>query len=948
MAEIDNIKRNFKDFLEDYKKNLKELLARPDQRLSIHIANMVSEFHNYFSNFPYFKKWYDFFLYSSTLFAILTHDLGKINPYFQFKLRLNESDKKYLYHVKNEIISRSYHSLISALFAIALIDSFNENFIKKNKININNVFDNCKNFSINDFIALQKFVIVLSILNHHSVIFNERKSILSYEFQQDAFNEIIKIILEIWCKPNNLLRIKFIENLTNEITKGLESLKAKKDNKGLFYRNYFLLTNENLIEILNKTFDNIAEILKLEEDSFFTPTYAEKVIDLIDDVLTPFLSNGNDENLEKNVEIYLLTGFISSLLYDLDIWDARFYIPEVGKHKFSFFDKLEPIDTDLILKYVSKPFGVVISNKEDIEFEKPIRPIDFLRNFLFLSIEKEQLKPSKIYIINSPTGAGKTLTLLHSSFKIFKYFLEKYNYIPKIIYGLPFISIGIQVANQISNIMQNKFGKIGTNIICEDNYLSEDIWEEYKSLNSNENTEDYIVKGYDARWLITTWRSQFIVTTFVKIFNSLLKPFKKNILKIHRMAYSIIILDEIQGLPIKYWKLANIILKGFQKIFGATIFLSTATLPNGIAPKNSIILAKSHLDAKFNYPTPKKINSLINRYYILYYPHQISLSQFIERMKEYLKQNPNKDILIVLNTRETVIKCYQSIKNSIDENTEIIILSTLVLPKDRKDSINRIKEFLKSKLNNRHLNKRILVLSTQLIEAGVDLSFQIVIRDLAPIDSIVQIAGRCNRNMEYEQKGLIHVIYLKRDKAKIPDMKLIYTTNNLYTIIDNFFNSATSQKISNNIDLLEQALFEAPIISDEYHLRKKLDSYYSDIIKSNLTTMLISEVSNLKFYDLAKQFELIEKNTYNFYLLPLINNEAKKIHENIKKSNKIPRNFYLHVIPISHKHKKFLEKKGFLKKQIDGSNSILYYYIEEKDFNKIYNPTSGLIIEAEK
>ncbi|MHA1380947.1 MAG: CRISPR-associated helicase/endonuclease Cas3, partial [Candidatus Helarchaeota archaeon] len=452
----------------------------------------------------------------------------------------------------------------------------------------------------------------------------------------------------------------------------------------------------------------------------------------------------------------------------------------------------------------------------------------------------------------------------------------------------------------------------------------------------------FIITGPDAKWLISSWRSQFIVTTFVKLFNTLLKPFKKNILKFHRLSHSVIIIDEIQCLPIEYWELCKHILESTQKILNCTIFISTATLPKIITPTSNNFLAKNHLNQNIQFDAKTgNIHEFLDRYNILFYKNSLIIDDFCSKLYIYLSSHPNDDILIVLNTLNTLNYCYEYLKDKKNKkmlkNTEFYILSTLVLPIDRQNSINEIKSFIENKIPCKS-NKRLVVLSTQLIEAGVDLSFKTIIRDLAPLDSIIQVAGRCNRNMEYfPEKGNIHIIHLKRPNSLISDAKLIYKhINNLITVIHDLFST-----LSKNRSLSTE--FGDALIVNEKILRKNLEIYYSDIYNKTSTSQLIDKLTNLKFKELAYDFNLI-KNDYNkYYLLPLTQN-GKEIHKYIQNSNKIPKNFYLHIILISEKQKDLLLNQYHITQYNQKSdNSLLYYVVDLNIFQKIYSPRLGLI-----
>ncbi|MHA1339372.1 MAG: DEAD/DEAH box helicase [Promethearchaeota archaeon] len=988
---MNNINMAFKHFCEEYALGKITFLARPDQDLASHITNMLIEFQKYFNYLPKFSSQYDDLLYFTSLFAILIHDFGKLNPYFQFKIRLNPSLRKELVKSSHEFHIKSYHSQLSTLFAITLINViFDLGHDVLNSVNneLNTSFQNFLNPNHKNLIL---YTLTMIVFFHHSNIFGNRRKYIDNlsPFECESLNEIIQLFYKILDDNDNKPYLQFISNLFNKLN---EALKSNPDLK-------FRIPIELICDI---TKNLVAESKNISlSDNFFNYSIAENIFDEIEEIISKDFNLNETPSNMSIFDIYIFTSFIASLLFDLDIWDARFH----NTNRFDFFQKISINSFNLVQNYVSEPFGQINPNFSGIRLTKPSKPIELLRNILFTCVNNENLEPRNIYIINSPTGAGKTLTLLNAAFKIAKKFndsscktqininnsnrpiinnnhsnsninninLNSSNFTPKIIYGLPFVSIGSQVAEQISKLFNLSLSAINSPIKCEDNYLSTDVWLSINNPSQSQIDPNYLISGFDARWLISTWQSLFVVTTFVKIFESLLKPFKFNLLKIHRFAHSVLILDEIQCIPIKYWKICSKILESCKNVLNCSIILSTATLPSFILPKIAVFLAKSHLNqpcplpSSYNNIPPNRHNSnlgsLIDRYDLFYYPNRLKFSNFLSNLKKLLSTYNNQDILIVLNTIEAVVNCFHFINDLKLPHTDIFVLSTLVLPKHRLNSISKIKKHLLSKLaNNNSTPNRVIVISTQLIEAGVDLSFNLVIRDLAPIDSIVQVAGRCNRNMEFPSKGKIHLVHLIRDNAKKSDMNLVYKINNLLQLVDNFLLSAAnyyskyfqpnihkSPSISNKKSIDPQFPFGKPIIINEISLRNCLQSYYNEITSKNLATSLTKELTNLDFQSLATKFSLIDYKPYNCYLLPLISQEACQIHSSILEQKfpnfKLPKNFFLNILLISNKIKNKLSNLCKIIPIIQKSdNSVLYYAISKTDFFRFYSENHGLLL----
>jgi CRISPR-associated endonuclease/helicase Cas3 len=120
--------------------------------------------------------------------------------------------------------------------------------------------------------------------------------------------------------------------------------------------------------------------------------------------------------------------------------------------------------------------------------------------------------------------------------------------------------------------------------------------------------------------------------------------------------------------------------------------------------------------------------------------------QTLERFKEeFCAEFTDENCLVVLNTKKAAVAMYRHVKENMPGYT-VYVLTTNLIPRDRKERIERVKDALKK-------GEKIIVISTQLVEAGVDFSFKNVYRDFGPLDSIIQVAGRCNRNGEFGELG---------------------------------------------------------------------------------------------------------------------------------------------------------------------------------------------------
>ncbi len=255
---------------------------------------------------------------------------------------------------------------------------------------------------------------------------------------------------------------------------------------------------------------------------------------------------------------------------------------------------------------------------------------------------------------------------------------------------------------------------------------------------------------------------------------------------------------------------------------------------------------------------------------------------FIDVLDEDINNNPDKDFLIVLNTIKSSKEVYDLLKEYSYENTEYYYLSANIYPKER---LNRIEKINK---NNKNNNRKIIV-STQLIEAGVDISVDIVYRDIAPLDSINQTAGRCNRHGEGTEKGSINIVKLINDNGH-PFSRYIYNGALI----------SKTEELLKNYDEIEEREFLN--LSNCYFNKLK---GYDDSSKELLETIKKFEYDkvpkNFKLIDEIPQINLFvnvedkSKEVYDEYeRIKSINDPFKRKREFLK----IKKDFYQYIISV--------------------------------------------------
>ena len=582
------------------------------------------------------------------------------------------------------------------------------------------------------------------------------------------------------------------------------------------------LVKNQIYDLVNK--DDTLELFYKKHDIILDDFLNN--FDEISEDISEGLFNFEDEN---NFDNYFGILLFYSVLLDADKMDAS----------ESKFIKREFIPS-LIVDDYKKNHSF---NLEGINKIREEAYVEVNENILDLNLS------NKIFSINLPTGIGKTLTGLSAVLKLKKRIYEEYHINPRIIYSLPFLSIIDQNEHVIRDIF-DKNNISGSNYLLKHNYLAEMRY-------VNNNDEEYDISN--SKILIEGWNSEFIITTFIQFFYSLIGNKNSFLRKFHNITNSIILLDEIQSIPYKYWGIINCILKKLTLEYNCWVILMTATQPF-IFKENEIISLVDNVEHYFNQ---------FNRIYYNFQLENISLNEFSSELFNVISNNLDKDIMVVLNTVKSSVELYNQVKEylsdfheiTIDENgiclvgdnINLIYLSTNILPFHRLNRINAIKDS-KGKQN--------IVITTQLIEAGVDIDMDIVYRDFAPLDSIIQTAGRCNRSGK-KDNGIVTVISLINENGKR------YSDFVYQNLLLN-----TTREVLKSYSKISEKDFNLNASNQYFELISKR-SFGDEELKQIL--------KHLRFEEIPSKFKLIENSTQGIDVFVCINEEAQNIFKEYKR-----------------------------------------------------------------
>lgn len=442
------------------------------------------------------------------------------------------------------------------------------------------------------------------------------------------------------------------------------------------------------------------------------------ILDL-DDVKGFWTSQEVRENFSKRIKEFAGDDFKTIEQEELEYLQYKFFRKKYGikdwldfKTIYSILITADRLDASNLKKIDFKKLKCNLEKLNEYISEIPKNDLsewrENVRETTLKKVNKTVDKPG-IYTLTLPTGAGKTIIGLQAASLI----SEKFD-LKTIIYVLPFISIVEQ-----TTIVSNK--------------IFDEVQEDHHLANMTKDIEQ-MTKLERFISFFRYWSSPVVVTTLAKFWEVLYSPKANDTMNFHRLKNAIVILDEMQSLDSKLWSGFGKTIDYFSKEYGTFFILMTATQPE---------IAKG-IEIAPNVKMPRSRHS----YKI------IEDKKKIEEIEEIIDFKGSG--LMVFNTKKSAFAAYEKYRQQLEG--EVFFLSTWVIPMERKKKVKELKE-----LEND--GKPRSLVSTQVVEAGIDLDFEWVFRDFGPLDSIIQVAGRCNRNMKRES-GKVVIAELVNENGK--------------------------------------------------------------------------------------------------------------------------------------------------------------------------------------
>jgi CRISPR-associated endonuclease/helicase Cas3 len=395
-------------------------------------------------------------------------------------------------------------------------------------------------------------------------------------------------------------------------------------------------------------------------------------------------------------------------------------------------DRIDSADAEYrkVKKYrpdgIYVPWTVLIDRLEShINKFGVTKPLDKLRKDISQHCYDAASRSKGIFTLTVPTGGGKTL----ASLRFALHHAQKQK-LDRIIYVIPFTSIIDQNAQVVRDILES-----------EDSSQNKIVLEHHSNLTPERQT-------WREKILCESWDAPVIYTTMVQLLETLFGAGTRGARRMHQLANSVLIFDEIQALPINCVHIFNNAINFLVEQCNSTAVLCTATQPHlhQVEKRNGAIrLHEKHEimpDVQKLFDDLKRVNIVDQR--------KKEGWNYAEVAKLALEETLRVDsCLVIVNTKIAAKEVFKSCREHLQQN-EIYHLSTDMCPAHRKKVLATVRQRLEDQ-------QRVLCISTQLIEAGVDVDFGVVIRFIAGLDSIAQAAGRCNRNGE-RGMGVVHII----------------------------------------------------------------------------------------------------------------------------------------------------------------------------------------------
>lgn len=433
----------------------------------------------------------------------------------------------------------------------------------------------------------------------------------------------------------------------------------------------------------------------------------EIIENFVNEVIIFLRKIAKTENSERSIKAQFQYGLLIRLLFscliDADRMDtANFENPKQARNR----QNGRFTEWDVLIERLE-------SKLEEFSRSSNISPIDHIRKSISDACLARATENTGVFTLTVPTGGGKTL----ASLRFAMHHARKHHF-DRIIYVIPYTSIIDQNAQVVRNILETKPAEAGRIVLEHHSNLTPEI------------------QNWKNKILTENWDAPIVFTTSVQLLETLFAAGTRSARRMHQLANSLLIFDEIQTLPVRTVHLFCNAVNFLTAHCHTSVVLCTATQPllNKVSDEKGAIKFDASNEIMPNvsglFDDLKRVDTE-NRIK----PQGWTTDEIANLAKQQMATYTS--CLVIVNTKKNAQAIYEACKYITD--APIIHLSTSMCPAHRMEKLSEIKKLLET-------GEPLICISTQLIEAGVDVDFGSVIRFVAGLDSIAQAAGRCNRN----------------------------------------------------------------------------------------------------------------------------------------------------------------------------------------------------------
>ncbi len=625
--------------------------------------------------------------------------------------------------------------------------------------------------------------------------------------------------------------------------------------------------------------------LKPGEDIPSTNSIWESEITLPISIAMPQLK---PQATQAGFQLAFFVRMIFSCLIDADRTDTQRYMQSLENKPFfktahpaldALRDKLDAHLSKMVLKAAPNELNV-------------------LRAHILGHSRKQAALPPGLFSMTVPTGGGKTLTSMAFALDHALQYGQR-----RVIYVIPFTSI----IEQNARVFKEAFGDLSNGVIEHHSAFDREADLKLGKSNSKAHYSDKL------RTAMESWDAPVIVTTAVQFFESLFADRPSQCRKLHNIANSVIVLDEAQTLPLKLLRPVMAAIDELARNYKCTIVLCTATQP---ALREDQGFFNGFQNVREIAPEPEKLFEQLKRTQV----HAIG-PQTDEQLVDCLRNH--QQVLIIVNNRRHARSLYDAIK----DEPGAYHLSTLMMAKHRSSVLDVVRQKLSS-------GEPCKLISTSLIEAGVDVDFPVLYRAEAGLDSIAQAAGRCNREGKRPLGESIVSVFQSDDWSAPPELAQL--AGNMRMVMRN-----------HACDVL------APEAMSLY-FKHVYSGRGTELDAKNLLAMHNNHAPNLSFpfQNIAKAFSMIESHLQPV-IVPLDRN-AKGLVQSLRIAEKvggIARQLQPYLVQVPKTGFEALRKAGAISVIASEKFGDQFWMLENMD---LYTEDAGLswenptFIDAEK